>query len=63
MMTQYEKEKMIREITTHFDEQKRKDINTIIDKIFEYPIALNDIHYNFLKEIEKDLKEFKIKYC
>lgn len=62
-MTRYEKEKMITEITTQFNEQKRKDIDIIINKIFEHPIALNDVHYNFLKEIERELKEFKIKYC
>ena len=62
-MTRYEKEKMITEIITKFDEQKTKEIDTIINKIFEYPIALSDKHYSFLKEIEKELREFKIKYC
>ena len=62
-MTRYEKEKMITEIITKFDEQKTKEIDTIINKIFEYPIALSDKHYNFLKEIEKELREFKIRYC
>ena len=53
-----EMKRMEREIETN----RRKDLDTIINKLFEHPIAQIDEHYDFFKEIEKDLKEYKTKY-
>lgn len=42
--------------------QQKKDINDIISKLYNHPIAMDNPSYNFLKEIENDLKKFKRKY-
>ena len=40
-------------------EAREAELDKIIKKIFDYPIASSDKHYEFLKELEKELKEFK----
>ena len=47
-----------REIT----DRQNKVIDTIINKLFEHPIAMNSEHYEFLKEIETELREYKRNY-
>lgn len=40
-------------------EARRKELDAIINKLYEYPIAMSDKHYDFLKELEEELREFK----
>lgn len=42
--------------------KQNEAIDAIINKLFEHPIAINDEHYEFLKEIETDLREYKRNY-
>lgn len=42
--------------------EQKKDINDIISKLYNHSIAMDNPSYNFLKEIENDLKEFKKRY-
>ena len=61
-MTKYEMQEQMRKIENEFEEQKSKELDTIIKKLFEHPIAQNDKHYQFLKEIEEDLRKYKVNY-
>lgn len=61
-MTKYEMEKEIRRMKNEYEEQRKRDLEVIIDKLFNYNIAKNDKHYSFLKEIEQDLEKFKTEY-
>ena len=42
--------------------KQNEAIDAIINKLFEHPIAINDEHYEFLKEIETELREYKRNY-
>ena len=42
--------------------KQNEAIDTIINKLFEHPIAINSEHYEFLKEIETELREYKRNY-
>ena len=42
--------------------KQNEAIDTIINKLFEHPIAMNNEHYEFLKEIETELREYKRNY-
>lgn len=42
--------------------RQSETLDTIINKLFEHPIAINSKHYKFLKEIETDLREYKRNY-
>ena len=61
-MTKYEMQAQMAKIQKEYEEQRNKDLDTIIQKLFEHPIAQNDTHYQFLKEIEKDLRNYKSNY-
>ena len=61
-MTKYEMQAQMRKIQKEYEEQRNKDLDIIIQKLFEHPIAQNDTHYQFLKEIEKDLRNYKSNY-
>ena len=41
------------------EKRQVETIDAIINKLFEYPIAIADKHYDFIKEIESDLREYK----
>lgn len=43
-------------------ERKKAELNKIIKKLYNHPIAMNDSHYKFLKEIEEDLRNFKLNF-
>lgn len=34
-------------------------INSIINELYDHPIAMDDTHYEFLKKIEKELRQYK----
>ncbi len=53
-----EQKALEREITNRQNEA----IDAIINKLFEHPIAMNNEHYEFLKEIEIELREYKRNY-
>lgn len=61
-MTKYEMQAQMIKIQKEYEEQRNKDLDIIIQKLFEHPIAQNDTHYQFLKEIEKDLRNYKSNY-
>ena len=61
-MKKIEMEVQMRKIQNEYEAQKRKDLDAIIQKLYNHPIAQNDTHYQFLKEIEKDLREYKANY-
>lgn len=42
--------------------RQNEAINEIINKLYNHPIAMNDKHYEFLKEIENELREYKRNY-
>ena len=44
------------------ENRQSEAIDVIINKLFEHPIAMNSEHYEFLKEIETDLREYKRNY-
>jgi len=41
------------------EQRQRTAIDNILYKLFELPIARNDKHYDFLKEITEDLKKYE----
>lgn len=53
-----QKEKLISNIKNEIKQSQRTDIENIINALFEHPIAQNDIHYKFLKQIEESLREY-----
>lgn len=52
----------IKEIEKEIEEERTKDIDKIIEKLFRYPIASGDPHFKFLQEIENDLRAYQFKY-
>lgn len=44
------------------NKQRREDLQNIIDRLWEHPIARKDIHYQFLKNIEASLREYQKNY-
>ena len=44
------------------ENRQSEAIDVIINKLLEHPIAMNSEHYEFLKEIETDLREYKRNY-
>lgn len=41
---------------------QREIIDELINKLYKHPIARADEHYDFLKEIEKTLRDYKRDY-
>ena len=40
--------------------KEQKDaLNKIINELINYPIAMNDRHYEFLQKIQKELEDFR----
>lgn len=37
-------------------------IDNIIKELYDHPIAMNDDHYEFLKKIEEELRQYKIDF-
>ena len=58
-MTGAEMRTQIFELQIKNFEAREKELVAILTKLYEYPIAKNDKHYAFLKELENDLREFK----
>ena len=58
-MTGTETRHAIYELLNEESQARKEELEKIIDKLFNYSIAQNDKHYDFLKEIEEDLREFK----
>ena len=54
--------KEIKRLKNILEDERLKDLEKIIDKLYNHPIAMIDKHYNFLNEIENDLKEYRLKY-
>ena len=52
----------IKEIEKEIEEERTKDIDRIIEKLFRYHIASGDPHFKFLQEIENDLRAYQFKY-
>lgn len=40
-------------------EWQKKELDKIINKMYHYPIARADEHHDFIREIEKELRDFK----
>lgn len=57
-----QKEKLISNIKNEIKQSQKTDIENIINALFKYPIAQNDRHYKFLKQIEQLLKEYHNTY-
>lgn len=51
-----------RAIEREIANRQTEAINEVINKIYNHPIAINDEHYEFLKEIENALREYKKEY-
>lgn len=58
-MTGTEMRAQIFELQIENLEARKKELDAIINKLYNYPIAINDKHYNFLRELENELKELK----
>lgn len=62
MNTIEETRRMQKAIERAIINKQKEAIDTVINKLFEYPIAMNSEHYEFLKEIETELREYKRNY-
>lgn len=45
-----------------FERLQREELQKIIDKLYNHPIAMMDEHYNFFKELYEDLEVYKVTY-
>lgn len=61
-MTAKEMKAEMNRLHQEIENNKNRDLENIINKLYNHPIAQNDRHYDFLKEIEKDLREYKKNY-
>lgn len=61
-MTTKEMKIEIMHMEMELHERERDAINAILKKLFHYHIAIADPNYKFLKEIENDLREYKINF-
>lgn len=41
---------------------QRKVIDELINKLYNHPIAMADEHWDFLKEVEKTLRDYRKDY-
>ena len=57
-----QREKLISNIKNEIKQSQKTDIENIINALFEHPIAQNDTHYKFLKQIEQSLREYHNTY-
>ena len=61
-MTSREVRNYIAELQKAELEDRKRELDEIIQKLYNHPIALNDKHYKFLQEIENDLRDFRINF-
>lgn len=50
------------EIHMEIEKERNEDLDKIIKKLFEHRIGRFDPQFEFIKEIESDLKAYKFKY-
>ena len=48
--------KEIKRLENILEDERLKDLDRIIDKLYNHPIAMIDKQYDFLNEIENDLR-------
>ncbi len=58
-MTVNEMKNEIYTLNSMINAERKMRLDYIINKLFEHPIAQIDEQYDFLKEIEKDLREYR----
>ena len=51
-----------RAIEEELTNRQREIIDELINKLYNHPIAMADEHYDFLKEVEKTLRDYKRDY-